>query len=97
MQTEAKLESLGLVHPEPSRVLPGVQISFTYVRVRSDRAYVSGHGRRSLDGSVAGQFGNVEVDVSPEQAYQAARGAGTRTLEASRKALVPVASWLTGH
>jgi enamine deaminase RidA (YjgF/YER057c/UK114 family) len=43
------------------------------VRVRGDRAYVSGHVPLNPDGSVAGPLGKVGAEVSEEQGYEAAR------------------------
>ncbi len=57
MKVEAKLEELGLVLPEPRKVPPGLVLPFAWVRVRGDRAYVSGHVPINPDGSAAGPFG----------------------------------------
>ncbi len=43
------------------------------MRVYENRAYIAGHGPLNPDGSLAGPFGKVGAEVSPEQAYQAAR------------------------
>jgi hypothetical protein len=43
MRIEAKLEDLGLVLAEPMQVPPGLQLPFSWVRVRGNRAYISGH------------------------------------------------------
>jgi enamine deaminase RidA (YjgF/YER057c/UK114 family) len=73
MRIEARLAELGLVLPEPMKTPPGVRLPFTNVRVRGNRAFVAGHGPLNADGTVAGPFGKVPVDVSVEQAYQSAR------------------------
>jgi enamine deaminase RidA (YjgF/YER057c/UK114 family) len=73
MKVEAKLEELGLVLPEPRKVPPGLVLPFAWVRVRGDRAYVSGHVPVNPDGSAAGPFGKVGAEVSGEQGYEAAR------------------------
>ncbi len=70
---EAKLQQLGLTLPEPMKLPPGVTLPFPWVRVRGDRAYVSGHGPQNADGSLAGPLGKVDADVSLEEGYQAAR------------------------
>ena len=44
MEVEARLDELGLVLPEPLQTPPGLVLPFSFVRVRGDRAYVSGHG-----------------------------------------------------
>jgi enamine deaminase RidA (YjgF/YER057c/UK114 family) len=98
MQIEAKLQSLGLVLPQAPRVPPGVRLSFDWVRVYAGRAYVSGHGPLHADGSVAGPFGKVEVDVSPEQAYEAARLTALAVLASLKRTLGDldrVTAWLT--
>jgi hypothetical protein len=53
MRIEAKLEELGLVLPEPMQVPPGLRLPFAWVRVRGNRAYISGHIPLNPDGSVA--------------------------------------------
>ena len=73
MEVEARLEELGLVLPEPLKAPPGLQLPFSWVRVRGNRAYVSGHGAQNPDGSLAGPFGKVGAEVSLEQGYEAAR------------------------
>lgn len=73
MDIEAKLEELGLVLPEPTKTPPGLVLPFSWVRVRGDRAYVSGHGPINPDGSLADPFGKVGAEVSVEQGYEAAR------------------------
>lgn len=73
MQIEAKLEELGLVLPEPLKAPPGMRLPFAPVRIRGNRAYISGHGPQTLDGSVAKPLGKVGADLSLEEGYQAAR------------------------
>ena len=73
MEVEARLEELGLVLPEHLKAPPGLQLPFSWVRVRGNRAYVSGHGAQNPDGSLAGPFGKVGAEVSLEQGYEAAR------------------------
>ncbi len=73
MEVEAKLEGLGLVLPNPTKTPPGLVLPFSWVRVRGDRAYVSGHVPLDPDGSVAVPFGKVGAEVSKQQGYEAAR------------------------
>jgi enamine deaminase RidA (YjgF/YER057c/UK114 family) len=73
MKVDAKLEELGLVLPEPIKVPPGLVLPFAWVRVRGDRAYVSGQVPVNPDGSAAGPIGKVGAEVSEEQGYEAAR------------------------
>lgn len=73
MDIEEKLEELGLVLPEPIKTPPGLVLPFSWVRVRGDRAYVSGHGPINPDGSLADPLGKVGAEVSEEEGYEAAR------------------------
>ena len=73
MRVEAKLEELKLVLPEPIKVPSGLVLPFAWVRVRGDRAYVSGHGPLNPDGSLSDPLGKVGAEVSEEQGYEAAR------------------------
>jgi enamine deaminase RidA (YjgF/YER057c/UK114 family) len=62
-----------LVLPQAIKLPPGVVLPFSLVRVRGDRAYVSGHGPVNPDGSLAPPFGKVGRELSVEQGYHAAR------------------------
>lgn len=73
MIVEAKLEEMGLVLPPPAKVPPGLVLPFSWVRVRGNRAYVSGHIPLNPDGSVSGPLGKVGAEVSEEEGYEAAR------------------------
>jgi hypothetical protein len=59
MRVEAKLEELGLALPEPTKTPQGLVLPFSWVRVRGDRVYLSGHVPLNPDGSFAGPFGKV--------------------------------------
>jgi hypothetical protein len=50
-----------------------VTISFEWIRVRGNRAFVSGHGPLAPDGSPAGPFGKVPSEVPLEVAQASAR------------------------
>ena len=83
--------------PEPLKVPPGVRVPFAWVRVRGNRAYVSGHGPQNADGSLGGPFGKVGAAVSPEQAYQSARLTGLSILGSLKRELGDldrVTAWL---
>ena len=73
MKIEQKLETMGLVLPEPIKVPTGVKLPFAFVRVRGARAYISGHGPQNPDGSIAPPFGKLGADVTIEQGYKAAK------------------------
>ncbi|MBE0698410.1 MAG: RidA family protein [Anaerolineaceae bacterium] len=70
---EERLSQLGLVLPAAAVPPPGARLPFAPVRVRGNRAYISGHGPFNPDGTLAGPFGQVGAEVSIEEAVQAAR------------------------
>jgi enamine deaminase RidA (YjgF/YER057c/UK114 family) len=73
MSIEARLRELDLVLPEPFQGPAGARYPFSWVRVRGDRAYVSGHLPLNPDGTLANPLGKVGQEVSLEQGVQAAR------------------------
>lgn len=97
LEIEAKIETLGLVLPEPIQVPAGVVLPFSWVRIRGNRAYVSGHIALNTDGSVANPLGKVGAELSPEEGYQAARLVGLAmlaTLKRELGSLDRVSTWL---
>ena len=70
---EEKLQQLGLILPQALQPPAGVKLPFTLVHVRGNRAYISGHGPQNPDGSIAGPFGKVGRDLSPDEGYAAAK------------------------
>jgi enamine deaminase RidA (YjgF/YER057c/UK114 family) len=70
---EAKLAEMGLVLPEPLKAPRGVVFPFQWVRVRGNRAYISGHVATNPDGTLAMPLGKVGAEVTPEQAYHSAK------------------------
>jgi enamine deaminase RidA (YjgF/YER057c/UK114 family) len=100
-QIEFKLNSLGLKIPQPLKVPPDVKTPSVWIRIRGDKAYISGHGPQNPDGSVAGPFGKVGTnetnDVSVEQGYKSAKLAGLSILGSLKRELGrldKVAAWL---
>ena len=94
---ETRLRDLGLVLPQPMKTPADVKLPFPWVRVRGNRAYVSGHGPQNPDGSLAQPLGKVGTDVSPEQAYQAARLTALSILASLKRELGDlnrVSAWL---
>ena len=57
----------------PAILPPGVRLPFAFVRVRADRAFVSGHGPQNVDGSFAQPFGKLGRELSVEEGLRAAR------------------------
>lgn len=52
---------------------PGVRLPFAFVRVRGNRALVSGHGPQNPDGSLALPLGKLGRELGVDEAYRAAR------------------------
>lgn len=73
MTIEAKLEAMGLDLPAPFKAPPGIELPFAWVRVRGNRAYISGHVPLNSDGTLAEPLGKVGAEVSAEDGYSAAR------------------------
>ena len=97
MQIEARLEELGLTLPQQLEAPPGLHLPFSWVRVRGDRAYVSGHAAMNPDGSLAGPFGQVGAEISVEEGYEAARLTALAALGSLKRALGDldrVTAWL---
>ncbi len=97
MHIEAKLEELGLVLPEPMQVPQGLRLPFAWVRVRGNRAYISGHIALNADGSVAQPLGKVGSEVTAEEGYQSARLVALAHLASLKRALGDldrVSAWL---
>jgi enamine deaminase RidA (YjgF/YER057c/UK114 family) len=82
---ETRLAELGLRLPAVLEAPPGVELNFEFVRVAGDVAYVSGHG--PMEGSAPTITGKVGAEVSPEQAYEAARATALSMLASLRQAL----------
>jgi hypothetical protein len=94
---ESKLNALGLNLPEKLKVLPNVKTPSTWIRLRDDKAYISGHGPQNPDGSVARPFGKVGDEVSLEEAYQAAKLTGLSILGSLKRelgTLDSIVAWL---
>ena len=84
---EQRLRNLGLVPAEPLKLPPGSTLPFPWVRVVGRRALISGHGPTLADGSLAQPLGKVGAEVSPEQAYAAARLTALAILGSLQRAL----------
>lgn len=94
---ERRLEDLGLVLPAEMKLPSGVEIPFSWVRTRGNRAFVSGHGALTPAGSPAGPFGRVPNEVSLEEAQESTRLTALAILASLRRELGDldtVTSWL---
>lgn len=100
MKIEAKLITLGLTLPELFVPPAGTVLPFSWVRVRGNRAYISGHAPQNSDGSLAQPLGRVGAEVSLEEAYQAARLVALSMLASLKRDLGDldrVKAWLRVH
>src|SRR5712692_724085 len=100
MKIEAKLEALGLTLPELFTPPVGTILPFSWVRIRGNRAYISGHAPQNPDGSLAQPLGRVGAEVSLEEAYQAARLIALAMLGSLKRELGDldrVTAWLRVH
>jgi len=94
---EQRIAALGLYLPEAAKVPSHVVIDFAWARVFGNRVYVAGHGPQAADGTVVGPFGRVGLEVTPEQAAEAARLAMLAVLGSVKRAigtLDRIAAWL---
>jgi len=96
-EIEARLTAMGLSLHAPLQAPPGMRLPFAFVRVRGDRAYISGHGPTPPDGPLAGPFGRVGAEVTVEQGYEAARLTALTVLSSLKRelgSLDRVTAWL---
>ena len=70
---ESRLAALGLQLPAPIRLPAGVKFPFQFVRVAGTRAFISGHGPQTADGSLAHPLGKLGRELTVEQGYRQAR------------------------
>jgi enamine deaminase RidA (YjgF/YER057c/UK114 family) len=97
MQIEEKLAAMGLTLPQPMQELAGMRLPLAPVRVRGNRAYISGAGPLAQDGSQAEPRGKVGAELTVEQGYAAARLTGLAILGALKRELGDldrVTAWL---
>ncbi|HEX3394485.1 MAG TPA: RidA family protein [Acidimicrobiales bacterium] len=96
-RVDERLEELGLKLPGEVHLPPGVETPFQWVRVRGRRAFVSGHGALTADGSPLGPFGSVPSEVSLKEAQASARSAVLAVLASVKRAvgdLDRIVAWL---
>lgn len=97
MAVDERVRQLGLTLPDALRPPTGAAYPFAWVRVRGDRAYLSGHLPLYPDGSIADPLGKVGTDVTLEQGVAAARLvalAAIGSLQRELGDLDRVAAWL---
>jgi enamine deaminase RidA (YjgF/YER057c/UK114 family) len=91
------VRQLGLVLPRPFRSPTGAPYPFSWVRVRGNRAYLSGHLPLQADGTLAEPRGKVGEAISLEQGANAARLVGLAMLASLQRELGElerVSAWL---
>jgi hypothetical protein len=96
-EVENRLRALGLSLPPQLQPPPGMKLPFQFVRLRGQRALISGHGPQNPDGSWATPLGKVGREVTPEQGYLAARLTALSILGSLKRALGDldrVTAWL---
>lgn len=97
MEIERKLADMGLELPPPVQPPPGVLLPFSFVRIHSSIAYISGHGPQNPDGTLAGPFGKVGAEVTVEAAYEVAKAVALSMLGSLKRELGDldrVSAWL---
>jgi enamine deaminase RidA (YjgF/YER057c/UK114 family) len=97
MPVEERLRELGLTLPRPLSPPAGATYPFAWVRVRGDRAYLSGHLPVQPDGSLAEPLGKIGADVTLEQGVAAARLAALAAIGSLKRELGDldrVVAWL---
>jgi enamine deaminase RidA (YjgF/YER057c/UK114 family) len=73
MIIDDRLRQLGFALPNAFQTPTGAAYPFAWIRVRGDRAYLSGHLPLRPDGSLAQPLGKVGADLTLDQGVAAAR------------------------
>lgn len=97
MTIDERVQALGLVLPEAFRSPSGAPYPFSWVRVRGNRAYVSGHLPLQPDGTLAEPRGKVGEALTVEQGAAAARIVGLSMLGSLQRelgSLERISAWL---
>jgi enamine deaminase RidA (YjgF/YER057c/UK114 family) len=97
MNIEQRLEALGLVLPAQLQAPGNSRLPFAFVRVRGNRAFISGHGPQALDGTLAQPLGKLGAELSLDEGYQAARLVALSILSSLKRTLGDldrVTAWL---
>ncbi len=97
MSPEDRLNELNLILPAPIKIPPNAKLPFSWVRVRGNRAFISGHLPLNSDGSIYDVTGKVGAEVSIDQGYEAARLTGLAILSSLKRelgSLDRITAWL---
>ena len=91
------MKELGLPLHELPKLPPNFRRVFPFVRVSGNRAWISGHAATNPDGSMYPKLGKVGIDLTKEEAYEAARHTGLAiiaSLKAELGDLDRITRWL---
>jgi enamine deaminase RidA (YjgF/YER057c/UK114 family) len=92
---EERMAELGIVLPAPIVLPSTLRLPFTFVNVRGDHAFISGHPKQDADGTLEGPYGQVGADLNTEEAQLVARGIGLSVL-ANLKSEIGLLSRVSG-
>ena len=82
---EQKLTDLGYKLPKPITVPKNLHLPFTFINIRDENVFISGHPRHSDDGVINGPYGKVGRDLTLDEANQAAKEIGLSVLSNLKK------------
>jgi len=77
---EQKLIELGYKLPSPAIIPKNLHLPFTFINIREENVFISGHPRHSADGVINGPFGKVGRDLTLDEANLAAKEIGLSVL-----------------
>jgi enamine deaminase RidA (YjgF/YER057c/UK114 family) len=87
VEVESRLAKLGLTLPAPLIAPSGARLPFAFVRIRGQRAFVSGHAPLNADGTVASPRGKLGRELGVEEGYRAARLTALAILSSLKRSL----------
>ncbi len=61
---EERLNELGFSLPPPIILPEGLHLPFSFVNIRGNRAFISGHPRQSIKGAIDGPYGTLGRDLT---------------------------------
>ena len=70
---EERLNELGFSLPPPIILPEGLHLPFSFVNIRGNRAFISGHPRQSSEGAIDGPYGKLGRDLTMDQGKAASR------------------------
>ena len=70
---EERLNELGIRLPPPVTVPKGLHLPFSFINVKGNRVFISGHPRHSSEGKIDGPYGKVGKELTMDQANFAAK------------------------